>query len=436
MRTTITAPLVLGVVLFASPAQAQSFALQVDAPASSVSLNSAFGIELPGSLIGDYDPVDNPGGTRTLPGLFGGTGNQPVSAELGFAGVTGHVGSPQGSLVLEADATLLVVELRELELDLLGGGRASTDLTLSLLFDTFRTFAPNSLFIGGFPISLPLGSQTVSNLLLVQNGPSAVGTLTPTAEAGRYTFALIVPAALSFTMDFGGQAFPVGPLPALLPLTGELWIANEAAVVEIDFDFDIDEQIVDPLPGFTIDDVPLPLPTILPPGSTANLLFSAVVGSIDVSAAATLSLRATGEAPCGFETYCTSNPNSTGQVAELQVSGSANVADAELEFTVSGLPAGKVGFLVLSQGETYTTTYRGNQGGLCLTAPFIRLGQTTMIASPAGTASTALDFGALPNGLTFMPGSTWRFQYWYRDQNPAPTWNSSNAVRTRFCDAP
>jgi len=55
-----------------------------------------------------------------------------VSAELGFAGVTGHMGSPQGSLVLEADATVLSVVIRELELDLLGGGRAATDLTLSL----------------------------------------------------------------------------------------------------------------------------------------------------------------------------------------------------------------------------------------------------------------------------------------------------------------
>lgn len=39
-----------------------------------------------------------------------------------------------------------------------------------------------------------------------------------------------------------------------------------------------------------------------------------------------------------------------------------------------------------------------------------------------------LDLTSLLQHTTFVPGSTWNFQYWYRDQNPAQTSNTSQGL--------
>lgn len=414
----------------------QSFVLEVDPQASFGALSSLFAIALPGSAIGDYDALANPSGTSTLPGLFGGSGNQPVAMDLGLSGDTDYAGPPLGRLVLDADPTVLTVAVRELEFDLLGGGTTRTALTLSIEFETFRTFAPDSLYLGGFPIDLPLGVQSLSGLVLVQSGPSLAGALVPALEPGHYTFALLVPVELSFALEFGGETFPVGPLPLALPLAGELELGADSAVLRASFEFDLAQQIDDPLPGFMIEDLPLPLPTILPPGGTANLLFSASIGSLEVSAAANFDLVASGAAPCGFESYCAANTNSTGMTGVLTASGSPDVADADLRFDAAGLPAGTFGYLVASEGEALIGSYRGHQGILCLTQPFWRMGPGVVQVDGAGMASKTIDFAGLPAHLDFLPGTTWRFQLWFRDQDPQLTWNATQAVRARFCQAP
>lgn len=414
----------------------QSFVLTIDPTASSGSLTSSFAIELPGTAIGDYDPVDNPGGTQTRPGFSGGSGNMPIDMDFELGGDTDYSGPPTGGFVLDVDPTVLSVGVRELALDLLGGGSVRTALSLTLEFETFRTFSPTSFFLGGIPITLPLGVQTISNLMVVQSGPAAAGVLVPELEPGRYAFAVLVPVELSFEAEFGGQLFPVGPLPLALPLAGELEIGGASATIRAAFDFAVAQQIPDPAPGFTIDGVPLPLPTILPPGFTANLLLSLTIASVDISAAADFTLEAAGDAPCGFETYCTSIPNSSGSAGTLVAFGSPDVADGELTFEAAGLPAGKFGFLVASRGEGLLGTYRGHQGILCLSQPFWRIGSPVIQIGPDGTASRSLDFGNLAPQVAIQPGDTWRYQFWFRDQNPNPTWNSTNAVRARFCPAP
>ncbi len=436
MRTPFALPLLALLALVPLADARQSYVLTIDPTTSTGSLASDFSVALPGTAIGDYDAVDNPGGTQTRPGFSGGSGNMPVDMDFELGGDTDYSGPPTGSLVLDVDPTVLSVGVRELTLDLLGGGSVRTALSLTLEFDTFRTFNPNSLFVGGIPITLPLGAQTISNLLLVQNGPAEAGVLLPELEPGRYSFAVLIPVELSFEAEFSGQLFPVGPLPLALPLAGELEIGGSSATIRAAFDFAVAQQIPDPAPGFTIDDIPQPVPTILPPGFTANLLLSVAIASVDITAAADFSLEASGDAPCGFETYCTSNPNSSGLPGTLVATGSPDVADGELLFEASGLPAGKFGFLVASRGEALLGTYRGHQGILCLSQPFWRIGSPLIQIGPDGSASRALDFGNLAGEVAIQPGDTWRYQLWFRDQNPNLTWNSTNAVRARFCPAP
>src|SRR6185503_19747846 len=88
---------VTDLALLCAAARAQSFSFQVAQAQSQVTLDSSFSLALPGSVIGDYDAVNNPGGTRTLPGLFGGSGNQPVPMDITFLTALAHQGAPSGS---------------------------------------------------------------------------------------------------------------------------------------------------------------------------------------------------------------------------------------------------------------------------------------------------------------------------------------------------
>ena len=49
---------------------------------SSIDLSGSVGLAFEGALIGNYDEEANPQGTLTRPGLFGGSGNQPISTSL------------------------------------------------------------------------------------------------------------------------------------------------------------------------------------------------------------------------------------------------------------------------------------------------------------------------------------------------------------------
>jgi hypothetical protein len=51
-----------------------------------------------------------------------------------------------------------------------------------------------------------------------------------------------------------------------------------------------------------------------------------------------------------------------------------------------------------------------------------------LVANPVGGVVRQLDLTSLLQHTTFVPGSTWNFQYWYRDQNPAQTSNTSQGL--------
>ena len=131
-------------------------------------------------------------------------------------------------------------------------------------------------------MSIPIGSQTVSVLTVEQNGPSTLGFLVPGAGPGEYTFTAVVPVSLTLNVDLFGQAFPVGPVDLPLPLGGDLVIGEQGAQATVSFGQMFQQSIPDPLPGFELPEIPFPLPTILPPGGIANLLFTLTIGSLDI----------------------------------------------------------------------------------------------------------------------------------------------------------
>ena len=123
-------------------------------------------------------------------------------------------------------------------------------------------------------------------------------------------------------------------------------------------------------------------------------------------------------------------------MASIAVTGSPVVADDDLTLEAAGLPPGQWSFFLLSQSQALVPGFGGSQGVLCLGAPIVRLdrvalGELGQVTS-AGTRSVAVDLSGLPQGTQLLPGESWSFQLWFRDANPQPTSNTSDATAVLF----
>lgn len=134
-----------------------------------------------------------------------------------------------------------------------------------------------------------------------------------------------------------------------------------------------------------------------------------------------------------FPSYCTANANSTGVPAQLSALGSPHVEHEALSFEVTDLPTSSFGYFLMSQSTTFVSLFGGSQGNLCVGAPQIRFSGNVLFSGSAGEVGFDVDFDNLPQGLQFMPGDAWNFQYWYRDVNPSPTSNTTAGVTVTFC---
>jgi hypothetical protein len=131
--------------------------------------------------------------------------------------------------------------------------------------------------------------------------------------------------------------------------------------------------------------------------------------------------------------YCTSNMNSASIIgAQLGATGSTNAADNNLTLNATDLPLDKFCYMIMSQSQGFVANFGGSQGNLCLGAPFYRFSSNVMITA-GGSVSFSPDFNSLPQNQTFLPGSTWNFQLWFRDNNPGPTSNTTTGVAVTFC---
>ncbi|GIW74103.1 MAG: hypothetical protein KatS3mg103_0625 [Phycisphaerales bacterium] len=249
-------------------------------------------VQADGSLVGDWDPDTNPDGTRTKPGLFGSFGpteNLPVPASLGL-----DLGGDLSSTILgmlratlDADAGQLAID--RLSLDLLGGQRLALPASVTLRFDSFRTRSPDSTFIGGLPITVPLGELALDELRFEQTEP-ALGLLTPDGP-DRWSLAAAVPGELRGRVDLLGSSFDLPPSPAVLPIVGTLVRTADGLTLTASAEVDrlVEQEPMTPLP-----ELPLDLPTILPPGGSASLLASLTVQRVVLEADLGLGLEASG----------------------------------------------------------------------------------------------------------------------------------------------
>lgn len=121
----------------------------------------------------------------------------------------------------------------------------------------------------------------------------------------------------------------------------------------------------------------------------------------------------------GDDVLCMTQPNSTGAVAELSVTGSGHVAVNGTHLVASGLPASSFTMFVVGTQTIAGTIPPGSSGTLCLGGTLGRyVGPGQLLTSDAtGTVVLPIDLTSTPlaNHPTVSAGQTLHFQAWFRD---------------------
>ena len=123
------------------------------------------------------------------------------------------------------------------------------------------------------------------------------------------------------------------------------------------------------------------------------------------------------------EAYCFAAANSTGVGTRIGSAGAPSVGLNQFQLTVRDAVRGSGLFFY---GSTRVLAFQGD-GFRCVGGMTARL-NTAVPVRVDGTAELALDFTAPPLSAgprAILPGSTWNFQFWYRD-SLGPLGNGSN----------
>ena len=133
--------------------------------------------------------------------------------------------------------------------------------------------------------------------------------------------------------------------------------------------------------------------------------------------------------------YCSPGvANSTGAPARITAQGFPGAAaQGYVILTADRLPTQSVGYFLTSQMQGFAAGPGGSQGDLCLGGAVGRFAAAGQLqnsgASGTFELTTDLTQHPQPTGLvSVQAGETWNFQAWYRDANPGPTSNFTDAV--------
>jgi hypothetical protein len=275
-------------------AQQYEFDCTITQATSGVAGTLTVSATLPGTLIGNYDAATNPTGTRTKPGLFGSFGStenvaSPVSIVAGFNNVPLNT-RPSGSFRLLLDVEGLSARVEGYEVNNLATGPLVIPVTAAVTLQTFRTRAPDSTFIGA-TVNQEVGDATITTFRDIQS-ENGNGTLV-VAGPDQYTFT--VPITVLTILEGDLLDAPIGSpegTPSAIIVTGTATVRPDGTVAITS------TQALDATqtqtPNQALPPQPFPLPTILPPGGTANVLLNLTLQSFTSTIAGTRTLTATG----------------------------------------------------------------------------------------------------------------------------------------------
>ncbi len=265
--------------------------LELDSSLSSIDGTFEQSMSMPGSLIGNWDAKLNPEGTSTLPGYWGGSGNNVIGCEL-----TPTLGGPYnspcfGTLIVEVDSVTEVMTVNGLRLEAFENAPASFPVTLGMIYETFRTVQPSSLFPGDIPFEIPLGEGSLTTLKFEQ----VLEATTKLTIVDEQTWSYLINVPVTITIEAVVLETSSGPIesPGILQLTGTVEQTNSQLTFTGTSFWKSNDVIEDPPIAF--DDIPFDIPTIIPAGSIANLLLSAAAQSATFMTAVELQIVATAD---------------------------------------------------------------------------------------------------------------------------------------------
>ena len=114
----------------------------------------------------------------------------------------------------------------------------------------------------------------------------------------------------------------------------------------------------------------------------------------------------------------------------ISASGSSSVTQADFTLEASGAPPSQFGIFFYAAGQDQVPLL---DGFLCVSGQIYRL--PAMQVNSLGNAAYLVDY-SLPVGAgsQITPGSTWNFQFWYRDPTGGPNGsNLSDGLEVEFC---
>ncbi|MBS0195661.1 MAG: hypothetical protein JSR77_02780 [Planctomycetes bacterium] len=277
-------------VTFASARVAGTYAYTIDPALSGLAATLDSSIATTGTLIGDYSDT-NTAGTRTKPGLFGtfgATENVAVNVGLG-AQIRGPLNTDtSGGFTLDVDGTNGTARIRDYRANFVNGGTLQVPISISLSPESFRTRSPSSTY-PGVPVTLPIGQATVSAFSVQQVG-EGLGTVTKTGP-NTYDFTLVPIVQLTLTVSVLGNEFTLPGTPTAFPLAGSVAFNGVTSTLTSMQPVNFSQSA---MPNQTLPQFPLALPTVLPPGGTANVLMDLILTDISATLTGDLTTGAQG----------------------------------------------------------------------------------------------------------------------------------------------
>lgn len=136
------------------------------------------------------------------------------------------------------------------------------------------------------------------------------------------------------------------------------------------------------------------------------------------------------------DSYCgPANLNSSGKSGVIAAVGSDIVFENDVLLRASELPANQFGYFLNSMTFGFVVGPGGSQGNLCLGGAIGRYNNDVASTGAVGKLSLQLDLTETPTpggSVAILAGETWRFQCWFRDQNPIQTSNFTDGVVITF----
>jgi hypothetical protein len=265
-------------------------------PGSTYQQTTSIAVPVVGDWIGDHDAVLNAGGTRTLPGLFGGSGNVAIPyTGSGRSLIEVPTSAPLGSFTAWFDAESAQLRLDFLHVDALAGRAGSVDSSLLVTYGNFRTVAPTATYPGASNLSMPLEDGVLMVVEAKQTGEAM--TTATVAGPELWDFVMNVPVQVRVAGTSMGNPFE-NVAPATLALQGRIDLTQ--GTLHISGQGSVSETVPVPPPAPLVR-YPMAIPTILPPGGTANLLVGGTFSEGTATTTAIANLQATGRWICPID---------------------------------------------------------------------------------------------------------------------------------------